>query len=275
MRVILVPVADRPECAKALQTAFYLGGRLGASVSGCHLRPHRYSSVTMSSEFADASWRKKSTKRAPQAAKTLYGKVAEQNGYEMIRRARVAPGALWAERVGSPEKIMGIVGPVSDLIVVSRPGQRGGVAEMFLNAALMNSSRPVLMMPQTGRKKVGHNICIGWNQSPEAAQAVAAALPLLQQADSVTIVSCGPEDQPGPKSTQLANYLAHWGIASERVDTRGREVEGELLGACKDAGADLLVAGAYSRSRWREKVFGGTTEYLVHKARIPVLTLHT
>ena len=275
MRVILVPVADRPECARALQTAFDLGNRLDASVSGCHMRPHRYSEVTMTSAFADAAWRKKSTKRAPEAAKSLYRKVAEENGYELIRRARVEPGALWAERVGSPEKLIGIVGPVSDLIVVSRPKDRGGVAEMFLKAALLNSSRPVLILPQAAREKVGRNVCIGWNQSPGAAQTVAAALPILQQASEVSIISCGPEDQPGPKSQQLAGYLKHWGINAERVATKGRNVEEELMGACKDAGADLLLAGAYSRSRWRERVFGGTTEFLVHKARIPVLTLHT
>lgn len=45
MRVILVPVADRPECASALKVSFELGKRLGASVSGCHMRLHRYSEV--------------------------------------------------------------------------------------------------------------------------------------------------------------------------------------------------------------------------------------
>ena len=275
MRVILVPVADRPECARALRSAFDLGERLGACVSGCHMRPHRHSSVTMTSAFADAAWRKKSTKSAPRAAKSLYRKVADEHGYDMIRRARVEPGALWAERVGSPEKLMGIVGPVADLIVVSRPKEKGGVADMFVNAALMNSSRPVLILPQAARRKVGDRVCIGWNQSQEAAQSVAAALPILQQASTVTIVSCGPEDMPGPKSGQLVNYLAHWGIEADHVAGRGRNVEKELMGACKDARADLLVAGAYSRSRWREKVFGGTTEYLVHKASVPVLMLHT
>ena len=70
MRVMLVPVADRPECARALNTAFDLGNRLGASVTGCHIRPHRRSDLSLSSEFADAAWRRKSTKRAPVAAKS-------------------------------------------------------------------------------------------------------------------------------------------------------------------------------------------------------------
>ncbi|MCP4302699.1 MAG: universal stress protein [Gammaproteobacteria bacterium] len=101
-----------------------------------------------------------------------------------------------------------------------------------------------------------------------------SALPVLGHAEEVTIVSCGPEDRIGPKSAQLAAYLAYWGIKADRVNTRGRHVEKELLASYKDVGADLLIAGAYSRNRWREKVFGGTTEYLIRNARMPVLMRH-
>ena len=274
MRVILVPVADRPECANALKAAFDLGKRVGASVSGCHIRPHRHPEVSLSMAFADAVWRKKSTKTASKHAKTLYEEVAAQNGYDFIRRARVTPGAIWSERVGSPGIVLSIVGPVADLIVVSRPAKRGGVADMFMSAALLESRCPVLIVPKNGRKTVGKNVCIAWNQSSEAAKAVKAALPILERAEKITIVSCGPEDHIGPKSAQLAAYLAHWGIKSERVTTRGRDVETELLASYKEAGSDLLIAGAYSRNRWREKIFGGVTEYLIRTARIPVLMRH-
>ncbi len=274
MRVILVPVADRPECANALKAAFDLGKRVGASVSGCHIRPHRHPEVSLSMAFADAAWRKKSTKTASKHAKTLYEQIAEHNGYDFIRRARVTPGAMWSERVGSPGIVLSIVGPVSDLTVVSRPAKRGGVADMFMSAALFESRCPVLILPKNGRKTLGKSVCIAWNQSSEAAKAVKAALPLLERAEKVTIVSCGPEDHIGPKSAQLAAYLVHWGIRSERVKTRGRDVEAELLASYKEAGADLLIAGAYSRNRWREKIFGGMTEYLIRRARMPVLMWH-
>ena len=154
MRVILVPVADRPECARALSSAFDLGKRIGASVSGCHIRPHRNSDTRLSTAFAEAAWRRKSTKRAPAAAKALYQRIAEQSGYEMIRRARPAPGALWSERVGSPDIIMGIVGPVADLVVVSRPTSPKSVAEMFLKAAMLESGCPVLILPPRARRRV-------------------------------------------------------------------------------------------------------------------------
>jgi nucleotide-binding universal stress UspA family protein len=275
MKLILVPVADRPECARALGTAFDLGKRLGASVSGCHMRPHRYSDVSLSSAFADAEWRKKSTKTAPASAKALYERAAEQSGYEVIRRPRREPGALWSEKVGAPGVLMGISGPASDLVVVSRPAREGGVAEMFLKAALLDSTAPTLILPQRGRKLVGRRILIGWNQSPEAARAVRAAVPLLAVADEVTLVTCGAEDRPGPKAQDMARYLAFHGIQTERVTTRGRDIDGELVAAFRDVNADLLLTGAYSRSRWREKIFGGTTEHLLTNANIPLLTLHS
>jgi nucleotide-binding universal stress UspA family protein len=274
MRVILVPVADRPECTRALQTAFDIGNRIGASVSGCHLRPHRYSDVALSPGFPDAVWRRKSTKEAPAAARALYREIAAQNGYRVIRRPRATPGAIWCERVGTPDKILGIVGPVADLIVVSRPAKPHTVADMFLKAALFCSSRPVLLLPPKNRRVVGRRVVIAWNQSAEASLCVSAAMPILQHARAVTIVACGPEDRPGPKSTQLAEYLAHWGVQAERVAKPGRHLEAGLLEACKEHRADLLLSGAYSRRRWRERLFGGTTEYLVRKARMPVLLLH-
>jgi nucleotide-binding universal stress UspA family protein len=274
MRVILVPVADRPECARALNTAFELGKKLEASVSGCHIRPHKESDLTLSSEFAAAAWRKKSTREAPAAAETLYRKIAEEHGYEIMRHARAAPGAMWAERVGSPEKVMRIVGPVADLIVVSRPRRPNGVARVFVDTALMRGSCPVLLLPQTGRTRLGERVCIAWDQGPRVARTVKASIPLLQHAAEITIVTCGPEDRPGPKAEQLKAYLKHWGIKAQHVRTRGRHVETELMDACADANADLIVSGAYSRQRWYEKVLGGTTEFLIHEARLPVLMQH-
>ena len=274
MRVILVPVADRPECARALNTAFELGRKFAASVSGCHIRPHKESDLTLSSEFAAAAWRKKSTPEAPAAAETLYKKIAEEHGYGIMRHARAAPGAIWAERVGSPEKVMRIVGPMADLIVVSRPRRPNGVARVFVDTALMRGSCPVLLLPQTGRTRLGERVCIAWDQGPRVARTVKASIPLLQHAARITIVTCGPEDRPGPKATQLRAYLRHWGINAQHVRTRGRHVETELMDACAEAKADLIVSGAYSRQRWYEKVLGGTTEFLIHEARLPVLMQH-
>lgn len=274
MRVILVPVADRPECTRALQTAFDIGSRVGASVLGCHVRPHRDSEVALSPGFPDAVWRRKCTRQAPAAARALFQEIAQQSGYKIFRRPRAEPGAYWSERVGTPERILEIVGPLADLIVVSRPAKPRSVADAFMQAALLHSSRPVLLLPPKNRRIVGRRVVIAWNQGADVARAVTASIPLLRLARSISIVTCGPEDRPAPKSAQLADYLACWGIDAVRVARPGKRVENGLLAACRDVRADLIVSGAYSRSRWREQVFGGTTEFLVRKARMPVLMQH-
>ncbi len=274
MGLILTPVADRPECARALKVAFQLGERLGASVKGTHIRPHRTSKVSLSADFAEAAWLKKSTKKAPSAAKALFESVAESHGFELRRRAQKDGCALWNERVGSPDKILGIDGPVSDLLVLSRPSKAGGVADMFLRAALFHGSSPVLLLPPAGRKTVGKRVLIAWNQSKEVAHAVKGALPILKTADEVTILTCGGEDRPGPKAAQLAAFLSHHGVKSTRVETKGRQIESEIMDTAQEIQADLLVFGAYSRSRWRQIVFGGTSEFLIYEAKLPVLTVH-
>ena len=52
-------------------------------------------------------------------------------------------------------------------------------------------------------------------------------------------------------------------------------VESEIEGVCKNEGADLVVMGAYSRSRMRELVFGGMTQYMLFETRMPVFALHS
>jgi nucleotide-binding universal stress UspA family protein len=261
MRVILVPVADRPECVFALKAAFRLAAEHQANVVGCHVRPHRADDAELNSV----------------AARALFIRLAAESGFHPSKRPR--PGrsslAIWHEMLGTPERILEICGPMADLAVLSRPKPKGaGTAREFLLATLFNSARPVLVLPQRRISRLGTRILIAWNQRAEAALAVVAALPLLQKAEQVTIVTCGSEDRPGPKSTQLRDYLAHWGIRAERLRTRGRDVEGDIARSYRNAEADLLVMGAYSRHRLRERVFGGVTETMLFHSDLSVLMYH-
>jgi len=285
MRVIFVPVADRPECARALRNAFNIGNQLGASVVGCHIRPHRYSSVSLPPEIDtlspydaawESAWHGKKTLQSDTAARKLFSRTAARHGYPVIRSPRAEPGAIWIEKVGSPDKIMSIHGPLSDLVVVTKPAKSGGkLAQVFVMAALLNTGRPVLVIPHAGASSVGRRITIAWNQSNEAARAVAALMPLLQTADQVDIVWSGPEGGAGPKSGQLVNYLKFWGIKATRSKVSGPNEGQALLKAAKKSRSDLIVMGAYSRSRLRQRIFGGVTEFMLSRSDIPVCMLHS
>jgi nucleotide-binding universal stress UspA family protein len=100
-------------------------------------------------------------------------------------------------------------------------------------------------------------------------------MPLLVRADYVTIVNCGAESRAGPKSGQLATYLKYWGIQSEHISTGGKDEPKDIVAAYKSTASNLLVMGAYSRNRVSELGLGGVTEYMLKRASIPVLMLHT
>jgi nucleotide-binding universal stress UspA family protein len=287
MKVILLPVSDRPESQVATNIAVELGQRLDANITGCHLRPHRELSKDYKPSglplfgSANREWLEqldsKSTKSSAHVAHKMFTDTVEQGGYELVRKPALNASriAIWQELVGSPDRLMSIIGPLADLVVVSRPKANGDVARMFMLAALLNSGRPVLVLPQAQTSAPGKNIAIAWNQSPEAARTVIACVPLLQTAENVTIIACGSEGRLGPKSSQLKDYLRNYGVNAKAVVKRKCHEEEGLMDIYRETRSDLLIMGAYSRSRLREVVFGGVTEFMLTKAKIPVIMQHT
>jgi nucleotide-binding universal stress UspA family protein len=284
VRLIIVPVANRPECQVALDAAFALAAALRADVAGYHIRPvDREQSLALGpllpdddvhASFAVADSR---TRSALKSARRLYERVVARHGFTPAERPARGKRmrAVWREVAGTPARVFAVVGPVADLAVVSRPEAEGASrARAFLLGALLHSAKPVLVMPQAAPATVGKRIVIAWNQSADAAAAVTAALPLLTRAERVVVVSAGRQNRLGPSSTHLARYLAHWDVSVERVRTKGQHVAGDIERACRNLDSDLIVMGAYSRSRFRQLVFGGVTEHMLFKTSLPVLMLH-
>lgn len=287
MQVITVPVADRPECKFALETAFDIGRRLSANVVGYHVRPHQKETGRKSAgipfnlaNFGEAGKpaSKKQIELNTKAARKLFHYLAERHDYQVVRRPklrRTFGNAIWHEMVGSVGRIMAIVGPLSDLLVVSRPRKKASAkARAFMLAALLQSGKPVLVLPQKRTQIVGKRALIAWNQSVEAANALTAALPLLRTAEEVCVLSCGSDSRSGPKVRHVQDYLRHWGIQSQGIVTPGRGVEDEIIEVYEQMSASYVVAGAYSRGHLRETVFGGVTERLLQHSSIPLFMLH-
>jgi len=270
MSVIMVPVANRPECVHALNVAFGLAVDLGGKVVGYHLHPHKNESTKI-----------KSSKGQAKEACKLFDDVASQAGFVVKSKITTSmdPAAHWHEIVGTPDKVMPIIGPLSDMIVVSRPkgaakGEQGKIARRFLIQALRASGRPTLILPQRRIKTLGKRVLIGWDQSNTSVQALIGALPVLRQAQEVVIHSAGANYQSAPKANHAKAYLAMHGIKSKVTKSKGVHVEQDLEDAYEANGSDLLVIGAYSRARIVERLLGGTSEHFIMKTSMPVLATH-
>jgi nucleotide-binding universal stress UspA family protein len=281
----MVPVADRPECRIALGAAFTLAMELTANIVGYHLRPHREEPHSHGARLglslqdgAIPELPESSARLNSEQAQRLFRATAEQRGIPIARKPRDAGHALafWNEMVGTPETTLGIIGPMADCIVVSRPRPRSsGAARAFMLAALLRTGKPLLILPQEPVPRPGRRILIAWNQSLQAAAALTAALPLLARAEQVHFVCCGPEDLAGPKMIHARNYLLHWGIECEMHRRQWRDPAAEILRTYKATHADLLVMGAYSRSHLRERILGGVTHEMLLNQNMPVFALHT
>lgn len=167
----------------------------------------------------------------------------------------------------------------ADLLVISQADRTALAPRLradFPEYVLLNCARPVLVVPGgLPPAPMGRHVMIGWNGSREATRALTSAIPLLKEAGQVDVAVLNPGsegDVHGPLAgADIALFLARHGV---KVDVRTMsgvaEVGSALLSMAADAGADLLVTGAYGRSRVGEILLGGTTRTLLASARLPL-----
>ncbi len=187
----------------------------------------------------------------------------------------VGPSASWREEDGRQNAIVGMTGRVYDMIFVEQPEKLASIAEATLEDALFESGRPVLMVPKAMPPVMGETVAIAWNGSTETALTVALGMPFLVQAKHVVIVAVGPQHmpEPGPTGDELARTLERHGIDVSLRTAYGRQKpQGEsFLKEAMEAGADLMLKGAYTQSRIRQMIFGGATRHMNMESKIPVL----
>ncbi len=185
----------------------------------------------------------------------------------------------WLDEAPDGDAFVGNYGRVFDVIVLGKPGAgRGGRPSMAtIEAALFEAGRPVLIAPPLPPQQIGKNILIAWNCSTEQARATASAMPLLQQADRVTVLTVvGGTAVPGPSAEQLIRYLQRNEVSPESltVELNGRSTGEAILATANSLACDLLIKGAYTQSRLRQMIFGGATRHVLAHATLPVLMAH-
>jgi nucleotide-binding universal stress UspA family protein len=172
----------------------------------------------------------------------------------------------------------------ADLIVLSQdsgaPTPPGQQTRGLPERVSLHGVRPVLLVPDAwqGQTLPGTAV-VGWDGGMCALRAIAAALPLLQTADTVKLALVNPDqlselhgEDPG---ADMAVYLARHGVNVDVVVERTRATAGEaLIALARDCGAGLMVSGAYGHSRFRELVLGGVTRELLERAPAPLLLAH-
>ena len=187
------------------------------------------------------------------------------------------PSCSWREISGASNQTVATCGRLADLIVAPRGDIDSDVEdEVALETALFHSGRLLLLAPPTSTNDFGERIAIAWDGSAEVARAVSAALPFLQRAETVTVITIEEEDKAEAPKADLAAYLAWHGVQiNTHANTLGTVTVGKaLLSTAMRESVDMLVMGPYGHNRFRELVFGGTTRYLLDEGGLPILMAH-
>jgi nucleotide-binding universal stress UspA family protein len=143
------------------------------------------------------------------------------------------------------------------------------------------TGRPVLVVPYAGAfDTVGRRALVAWDGTREAARAANDALPLLENAEAVTVMFVGAREtaleEHHPSIERMVHHLQRHGIAARAEETLHGDlrISDVLLSRAADLAVDLLVAGAYHHSQLREALVGGVSRDLLDHMTVPVLMSH-
>ncbi|MBB4265099.1 universal stress protein [Roseospira visakhapatnamensis] len=277
LKDILVHVDSSRHCGTRLEAAAALAARHGARLTGLFVRttPHvpQFVMSQLGPEVAQAQRR--------------FANEAAAKARAAFDEAVTATGVSAEFRTPEGEMLETLVlhARYSDLVVIGQYDRRDDNMADEREAAdhvILDSGRPVVVIPHAGHFPViGDTVLVAWNASREATRAVNDALPLLRAAKTVHVLVINPRHNgvhghgeiPG---ADIAGHLARHGVnaIAEHVVAHEVDAGNMLLSRASDAGADLIVMGAYGRSRLRELVLGGATWHILNHMTVPVMMGH-
>ncbi len=284
---VLALIDGLPGSETTLKAALSVGQAFDANVELLHVSVPPESAIPMVGEGMTGAVieeimesAKLNAEQRGKAARGLFDKHCVDAGLALIE-AGAAPESgrftvAWRQVTGIESEEVAQRGKFFDLTVLARPaiGLDGRFSDS-LESAIFDSGRPVLAVPDGTSGPVGGSVAIAWSGTREAARGVWAAKPFLGKASAVTLLSV-QEDKQSADLADLKRYLGFHGVTADlrSLEPDGRPTGEHLLDEAREAGADLLVMGAYGHSRLRELVLGGVTRNVLEKAEIPVLMAH-
>lgn len=168
-----------------------------------------------------------------------------------------------------------------DLTVMSRPKHIADWQYEVMEAVLMGSGRPVLLLPPESVVAAPvRTVLVAWNAGRESARALADAQPWLEGAKQIVVTTVdarptarGHGEAPG---VDIATHMARHGhaVTLQNLDGGVAGVGDTLISMALAIGADLIVSGGFGHARMQQAIFGGVTRTLVEHAKTPLLISH-
>ena len=204
----------------------------------------------------------------------LASKRLEKLGEEFrIIAGEITDRVEWRSSMDFPREVIPKEARAADLLVIGQGILPGDFAHTYdPGTIILAAGRPVLVVPPETDRLDFSSALIAWKDTREARRAVRDAIPLLQQAKDVAIavVHSSPSEKTDAQIADLVRYLARHKVSvTQQIANLSNENEGTiLLQLAEEHRVDLIVLGAYGRTRLGEWIFGGVTRDLLLNSRI-------
>lgn len=272
---ILVHVDHSKACSHRVKAAIELAKQYGARLSALFVVPDYFMPAYVEAQVsADviAEMNDQARKQAEEAMENVRQQVTSSG---LSLDAYVEDGNLI--------NILNDYARYTDLLILgqSEPEDPDNVSDSLADHLVIEGGSPCLVIPYIGcRKTLGKRILLAWNESRESSRALKDSLPLLQQAQIVSVLFIKPKSHDEAQTRQqekaLLTYLSDHDIEGEiNLCIDSQHNTGDImLAEAIDNDIDLIVMGAYGHSRLREIVLGGATRQLFQQMTVPVFVSH-
>lgn len=264
-------------CRNRLEAAFAMARRSQASIDGLFIVPDYVVPSYVEAQISVDLITEVTEKAIARAEEALLAcrQLAADAGVEM--EAHVVEGQV--------VPILREHSKYADLLLLGQddPDDPDNTSYGLADALLFEGACPCLVVPHSGKLAApGQRILLAWNASRESARAMREALPLLQTAETVVVLSSEPNQGEGliarghPHAEELARTLEAHGVdsVSSGISDTDMNPADAILGQAADMNADLIVMGAYGHTRLREIILGGVTRELLKRTTLPLFLAH-
>lgn len=213
---------------------------------------------------------------------------------DQFNAERLAAGEKWRAHLEMRSRLAGVVAEchveqrpfpalrrlfverarLSDLVVLSRPHALLDLEKPLVEGMLFETGRPVLVVPLDFSPAPDlRRVVVAWDGGARAARALGDAMPFIERAGHVEVVSIGGDKETDLRGADIAEHLARHTAKVTLTDLplvyadAGRT----LLEHLATVRPDLLVMGAYGHARLLQLVLGGVTGTMLEGSTVPVL----
>jgi len=270
LKDILLHIDNSPSCSHRLDLAISLARTHGAHLKGLYVLAHSYYAPRQGMGATETA------------------RKAEELFCERTAQAGISAEWLFADWsvVGvSVTEILNLYAYYTDLVIIGQPDHSSPDKSTPLDLPErlgLGAGRPLLVVPYAGDfSVVGERVMIAWKSGREAVRAANDALPILEKASLVSVVTITPAGSNDSSDADNAmSICAHLGrhavdASHEQIQASSSMSIGDLLlnHACEQK-IDLLVMGAYAQSRRGVFMHSPVARHLLNFMTVPILISH-